>query len=66
MDTQTNPAPPAAEDIVSAGVLRAVTKASAAPKRLRNETYLLEMVSVLTDAVMSLREDLADLKSAAV
>lgn len=53
-----------AEEIINAGVQVAVAKANAAPKRLRNETYTLEMILVLTDAVLSLREDVIHLKAA--
>lgn len=51
-----------AEDIINVGVARAVAKAGIMPKRLRNETYTLEMILVLTDAIMSLREDMLDLR----
>lgn len=53
---------PNAEDIINVGVARAVAKAGIMPKRLRNETYTLEMILVLTDAIMSLREDMLDLR----
>lgn len=49
---------PDAKTIIEVGVAAAVAKAGTMPRRLRNETYTLEMVLVLTDAISTLSEKL--------